>query len=178
VAVSPLLGDLMTAVIIFCLLAAGSLFAYRKFGKRKVKQSSDAKLYLLIFDGQSWIMYETVRENGCFVVDGVEYATSSCKSVEWSSAGFGHLYVFAAEPIALTTHNQLMKHRAAVIKGHLFKSGGDMTRLVNMVAAGAVLACALFVYMSVSGLNSANVQQQVLLEKIDKWTQSPLQIQR
>jgi hypothetical protein len=170
----------MTPFVIFCLLAAaGCVVWYRR---RKKKSSSApagaARLYLLIHDGGSYVLHDAARDNGCFVVDGVEYPNSSCRPVELATDSSLLVYVFAAEPIALTTHQQLMRHRSAVIKGHLFKGGGDMTRTINLVAAGAVVACALFVYMSVSSLNSANVQQQVILEKIDKWTQSPLVLQK
>lgn len=162
----------MTYVIIFCLLAAAALL-FLRFRKPRTRLV-DAKLYLLIHDGVSFVLHDAVRENGCFVVETIEYPSSSCRPVELATDVRLNVYVFAAEPIGLTTHQQLMKHRSAIIKGHIFKGGGDMTRLINMVAAGAVLACALFVYMSVSSLNSSNASQQVILEKIDKWTQSPL----
>jgi hypothetical protein len=165
--------------IIFCLLAAAvCLFVWYRRRKGVSRVTSGPRLYLLIHDGSSFVLHDAVRDNGCFTVDTVEYPNSSCRLVELASDVEMSVYVFAAEPIALTTHQQLMRHRSAVIKGHLFKGGGDTTRLVNMVAAGAVIACTLFVYMSVSGLSAANVQQQVILEKIDKWTQSPLVIQK
>lgn len=168
----------MTAII-FCLLAAAGILFW--WYKRRVKVAAiveDARLYLLIHDGNSFVLHDAKRNNGCLVVDSIEYPNSACRPVELSTDTRLMVYVFASEAIALTTHQQLMKHRAAVIKGHLFKSGGDMSRLVNMVAAGTVLACAVFVYMSVGSLSSANVQQQVILERIDKWTQSPLVLQK
>lgn len=166
----------MNVVIILCVVIAGVFFS--RWLKSRYINRGPEPVYLMVYDGQSFVLHETERVDGSFIVDGVEYPSSSCRPLEVDAKLRIIVYVFAAEPIALTTHQQLMKHRAAIVKGHLFKSGGDMTRLVNMVAAGAVIACAIFVYMSVGSLQSSSVQQQVILEKIDKWTQSPLIIQK
>lgn len=174
-----LVYNVMNIVIIFCLLAAAGAFGLWLLRRRAAARGLIVdRLYLLIHDGNSYVLNDARRENGCFIVNDVEYPCSVCRLVELATDTRIHIYMFAAEPIALTIHQQMMRHRAAVIKGHLFKSGGDMARLVNFVAAGAVLACAVFVYMSVGSLNAANVSQQVILEKIDKWTQSPLVIQQ
>lgn len=164
----------MIPFIIFCLLAAaGASLWFRSRLKTRTKLSGDS-LYLLLYDGSAFVLHDAVRNDGCFIVAGIEYPCSGCRPVELAIAARLNVYVFAAEAIALTTHQQLMRHRAAIVKGHLFKSGGDMARLVNFIAAGAVLACAVFVYMSVGSLNESNERQQVVLEQISKWTQSPL----
>lgn len=136
--------------------------------------SRRASVYVVLHDGSSSWLYDAERlPTGSFRVAGAEYPAAVARLVD-DVAGFGApLYIVAVEPLALTKHRELEQYRTHIIKGAIFKSGGDLMELLRIGAAAAVIACALFVYMSVSALSGQFAAQEASLKAIEAWTNSP-----
>lgn len=136
------------------------------------------EIYVLLHDGVStWLMPGQRLETGSISCGGAEYPAGIARLVD-DTIGLGSpLYLVAVEPIALTKHRTLEQYRASVIKGALFKTGGDMVEMVRIAAACAVIACAIFVYMAVGSLNSTLVQQQAKIDKLDAVLSKPLVVE-
>lgn len=137
--------------------------------------SASASLYVLLHDGSSSWLYPAERlENGAFRVAGAEYPAGEVRLVD-DLVGLGApLYVIAIEPFALTKHRAMEQYRATIIKGALFKSGGDVMELLRIGAAASVIAAAIFIYMSVSSLGGQISRQEAILQKVDRTLSSPL----
>lgn len=168
----------MSTSVVALLVVAGVGLLFVWWRGRSARPSSGRgrlPLYLLLHDGSGYQLYAAERlANGSIRCDGAEYPSSVARAVEDNAGLDARIYVVAAEPIALTQHRALEQHRAQVVKGYLFKTGGDMVQLLQYAAAAAVIAVAIFVFMSVSSLQGAVARNQAVLEKVETWTHSPM----
>lgn len=163
--------------------AVGVLLLVQYFwkpGRKAKKGSGSPSLYVILHDGGSFQLYAASRsESGGLIVDGAEYPAGVARVVEqYNQAVSGSVYLIAVEPVALTKHRVLEQNRAAVIKGALFKSGGDLAETMRLVASCGVIAAAIFVYLAVSSLGGQMVKTQVTVDKMATTIASPLQVQK
>lgn len=133
--------------------------------------------WLLTFDGSGWLAEPaTVLKSGNIRVGSVEHSIGLCRRVV-SSASV-QFFVLAAEPVPLADHRMLEQSRRAILTGALFRTGGDIMQLLQIGAVVAVIASSIYVYSSVASLHSAVARQQVVLEAVQKWTESPLEVKK
>lgn len=172
---------MLSLVIMLCGAIGVGLLVYRFLVRPKSRGSSgDGAVWLILHDAGSFQLYPASRSDtgGLVIPGGAEFSPGLVRRVELNTGSLsGSFYVVAVEPIALVKHRELEKHRAAIIKGALFKSGGDMVELLRICAAAAVIGCTIFVYMSISSMGGQLVRYQSSLDQLNKVLASPLVVQ-
>lgn len=150
---------------------------WSKRGVKLAKGSLPIAEYVLLHDGNSITLHRAERsKGGSFVIQEAEYPPALARRVD-DAVGFpGSLYLIAIEPVALTQHRELERVRFGILTGAIFKPAGDLMEMLRWVAVAVVISVAIFVYMSVSSINSALADQSAQLKKANEVLSKPLVI--
>lgn len=114
--------------------------------------------YVAIWNGASWRLRRGVAGSGGVVVDGVEYAYDVAVPVQ---CGDLLLYVIAAEPLALADHERFERARVSVLKGALFRPGGDLVNWARVAATIIPVVMSVLIWMRMGDMQSVLNQVSV-----------------
>lgn len=135
--------------------------------------------WLIVFNGSSWSMAPARILPSGNIVDNYksEHSIGLCSRVD-APASLGVVYALPVESVPLADHRMMEQGRKSILKGYLLKPGGDMTQLATMVMCAFAIAAAVYSYSSMSSINSALARNQVVLEQLVAWTNSPLEVKK
>ena len=170
----------MEVLVYLVFILATAVLSYWFFRVRRLSFSSRASLpiYVIIYDGRSAVLHRATRtQSGSFSVDGAEYPPSLAVRVDDAVDFPGSVYTIAIDSVALVQHRELERVRFGILTGALFKPAGDMVEMLRIVAAVAVIAVAVFVYMEVSSIKSALATQEAQLQQANEVLSKPLVVQ-
>lgn len=129
--------------------------------------------YLLVNDGTR-ITLEACRfdpENRNLLVGQTPYSIDMVQRVHTNTRA--ELYMLSAAPLELVNHTQFAELARRVVKGHLFKTGGDVAYLLQIGAAIAVMVAALYTWSSVGSITGQLAEQQQVLNDVNAVMRSP-----
>lgn len=158
----------------YALVAAAVCFIFwlyrKRAGRSKVVTN---RALLLLGSGTSWSMRQVTRE-GFMLYDGPsQYPISDCILAD-VSAKLGAVYVLAADSVVLVDYEQFSRIKETAVKGALFKAGGDLNHLIQIVASVLVIVAAVYSFMQTSAVNGSLVQQQAQINKLTEILSKPL----
>lgn len=135
--------------------------------------------WLIVFNGSSWSMSAARVLPSGNIVDSfkAEHSIGLCARVD-APISLGVVYALPVEPVPLADHRMMEQSRKSILKGYLLKPGGDMQQLAIMAMCAFAIAAAIYTYSSMSSINVAIARNQVVLEQIAAWTNSPLEIKK
>lgn len=149
----------------YAFAAAAACFAIWLYRKRAGRRVRVDRAWLLLGAGTSWSMRAVVRE-GFMLNDGpAQFPISDCILAS-SSTKLGEVYVLAADSVVLVDYEQFSRIKETAVKGALFKPGGDLNHLIQIVASVLVIVAAVYSFMQTSAVNGALVQQQAQINKM------------
>lgn len=143
--------------LIFAFLAGGLLVAYAsRRGWLALHRVQGC--YVAIWNGASWRLRSGVAGDGGVLVDGVEYSYDVATPVEHEGL---LLYIIAAEPLALADHERFERARVSVLKGALFRPGGDLVNWARVAALILPVVISVLIWMRLGDMQSTLTQVAV-----------------
>lgn len=87
------------------------------------------------------------------------------------------VYFLPIESPVLLEHQVLERSRRAILKGQLFKPGGDIIEMLRMAAAILMIVVAIAVWFQFGGLSGRIERQSILIERQMEILSKPLVVQ-
>lgn len=139
------------------------------------RRSPSLPFYILFYDGSAYsIQRAKLTKSGNLAAASIEYSLGVLRLADGAEALGMRLYVLAAEPMALADHRSLERSRKSIITGALFKPGGDMVQLMQMLGAAAVLGCSIYMFMVIGNVSQSLADQKTVIEKVQETLSRPL----
>ena len=106
----------------------------------------------ILFDGKSWNEYRcSQRRDGLHIKINGSNTVFSNDQVQFRSFG---LAVVCIESVVLSDHIALERARKQIALSAIFNSGGDLTRIVQIVSIVIPILASVYMAMTVSSLSS------------------------
>ena len=141
------------------------------------RQRSRARARLVVYDGERLVVYVARLKDGHLLVPALgkdfKYPRSIVRLADnTSDTAAGDVYVMGVQAIALAQHDALEVGRQSIVFSSLFKSGGDLLRILQMAAVLVPIVAAVWSTLQVGGLqgavNSLAVDVKLVREVVSK----------
>ena len=133
--------------------------------------------YLLLWNGASWRLRPARDVAGAVVCDGIEYPYSIATPVEHSDL---LIYVVASEPLALADHERFERARVSVLRGALFRPGGDLVNWARVAALIIPVVFSVLTYLrvgdAVASLTSVSADTKAIRATVTDILMRPLRL--
>lgn len=150
----------------------------RRRARRRGHASSSAPLRpvrAVIWNGSDFRSYEAERDAAGVAAQTesgvIIYPFNVARCVEVPEA---QLYVIGVERLPLANHEALEIGRRAIVFQHLFKSGGDLLYLLQMLAAIIPIAVTIYLVLNFSGVQGRLADLGVQTLALKKTLEAPL----
>lgn len=148
----------MSGVSLVFAFFAGMLFAAYAVRRGWLSFRRVRGCYVAFWNGSSWRLRSGVAGDGGVSVDGVEYSYDVAVPVEHEGL---LLYVIAAEPLALADHERFERARVSILKGALFRPGGDLVNWARVAALVIPVVMTVLIWMRLGDVQATLTQVSV-----------------
>lgn len=138
--------SVISCILVLSGLLCGSVVAYMY---AKYKHFLWRRHYLLIYDGESWQAHRCKVVPGGVEVNKIVYPASQHTVDEHVT-----LWVLCSQRPALHTHESLDRARGAILRGHMFRRGDDLTFYLKLASNFVILMICIYTVATVSGLSA------------------------
>jgi len=115
----------------------------------------------VIYDGKQWNEYRcTQRRDGLHVRINRSITVFTNDQIQYRAYG---LAVLCIEAVALSDHIALERARKQIALSAIFNSGGDLTRIVQIVSIVIPIAASVYMAMTISSLTAYQSEVTALI---------------
>ncbi len=143
--------------------------------KLRPRSAARGKAVLIVYDGRAWVVQAASRDgSGNIVSDAVTWPGGTPVPMVNDTGSPLQYYFLGVTPEGLSNHTMLERARANIVKGSLFRSGGELIETAKLVAVALVCCSALYALMTISSFNGAIAAQTAKLDQFEKTLSKPL----
>lgn len=147
----------MQTLLVLASLVCGAVVAWYAMRRGWIVVGRREGCYLLVYDGVHWRMSPAEdRPDGC-QAEGMHYPLGVVQPIQ---RGELTLYLLAMQPVALGSFERVAAAVPQVIRGRMWRSGGDLVDMARLAGAVVTVVIALFLTAQILDMGSKLVSVQ------------------